>query len=340
MHIQANYSLKPHNSFKVDVSAKYFVEVTKQSDIPVLRSDLKLTSMPWVIIGGGSNILFTHDMNCVIVTCSYDKLKVVKEDEENVWISVGAGMNWHDLVTYTVEQNLWGLENLALIPGKVGAAPVQNVGAYGAEARDTITRVQTLNLFSGERIEFRNSECNFGYRTSIFKQSYTNQLLVHRVTFRLKKLNHGRANLVYDHLRDAFTHEQIPKLTPKNVYDKVVEIRKLRVPDPRIYGNAGSFFKNPLITPEYFEKLIETYPDLPHHKTVDNHYKIPAAWLIEHSGWKGVKQEKAAVSEKHALFLVNLGGASGEEIRQLAHKIQGDVDQKYGIHLEPEVIII
>lgn len=340
MHIQANYSLKPHNTFKVDVTAKYFVEVTKQSDIPILRSDLLLTSMPWVIIGGGSNILFTHDMNCVIVRCSFDKLKVVKEDAENVWLSVGAGMNWHDLVTYTVNHNLWGLENLALIPGKVGAAPVQNIGAYGAEARDTITRVQTLNIFNGERREFRNSECNFGYRTSIFKQEFTNQLLVHRVTFRLRKLNSGRANLVYDHLRDAFAEQDISKLTPKEVYDKVVEIRQQRVPDPRIYGNAGSFFKNPVISAEYFEKLHENYPDLPHHKTIENQYKIPAAWLIESCGWKGFKENKAAVSEKHALFLVNLGGATGDEIHQLAHKIQADIDQKYGIHLEREVILI
>lgn len=340
MHIQANYSLKPYNTFKVDVTAKYFVEVSKQSDIPILRSDSKLSSMPWLIIGGGSNILFTHDMNCVIVRCVYKEIKLVKEDDQNVWLSVGAGMNWHDLVTYTVNKNLWGLENLALIPGKVGAAPVQNIGAYGAEARDTITRVQTLNIFNGERQEFRNAECEFGYRTSIFKQSFANQLLVHRVTFRLQKRHVGRPNFIYDSLGEEFTDEQLPGLTPKDVFDKVVEIRQQRVPDPRLYGNAGSFFKNPIISAEYLNKLLETHPDMPHHQTLDEQYRIPAAWLIETSGWKGYKENKAAVSDKHALFLINLGGATGEEIHLLAQKIQEDIDQKYGIHLEPEVIII
>lgn len=340
MHIQANYSLKSRNTFQVDVKAKYFVEISRQSDIPILRTDFNLSSMPWIIMGGGSNLLFTHDMNCVMVSCSYDKISLMKEDENNVWLSVGAGLKWHDLVTYTVERNLWGLENLAFIPGTVGAAPVQNIGAYGAEARDSITRVQALNIFNGERTEFRNAECQFGYRTSIFKQEFVNQLLVHRVTFRLTKLHAGRANLMFDYLRESFQDTDPHKLTPKDIYNKVIEIRKSRIPNPKQQGNAGSFFKNPVISPDYFGKLIAQFGEMPHHKTVDNQYKIPAAWLIENIGWKGRKMGRAGVSDKHALVLVNLANATGEDILEVSQQIQEEVGQKFGIHLEPEVIII
>lgn len=340
MHIHANYSLKTRNTFQIDVKAQYFVEITKQSDIPVLRSDLKLSAIPWIIIGGGSNLLFTHDMDKVIITCGYTKIRVMKEDDENIWISVGAGMDWHDFVEYTVEKGYWGLENLALIPGTVGAAPVQNIGAYGAEARDTITRVQTLNLFTGERTEFRNSECGFGYRTSVFKEEHENRLLVHRVTFRLRKQKFGRPNLVYDPLKEAVCTRKKEDLTPRDIFNEVVDIRKRKLPDPRIYGNAGSFFKNPLITETYFEELSQKYDDIPHHKTIDNHYKIPAAWLIEQTGWKGKRIDNAGVSEKHALVLVNLGDAQGCEIIRLAEAIQEDVDHKFGIHLEREVIVV
>jgi len=340
MHIQANYSLKPHNTFQIDVKTQYYIEINKPSDILTLRSDLKLASLPWRIIGGGSNLLFTDDLPGVTVRCTFDQLKLVKEDKESVWISVGSGMSWHDLVEYTVENNWWGLENLALIPGTVGAAPVQNIGAYGAEARDTITRVQTLNIYDGQRIRYRNADCNFGYRTSIFKQEFTNQLLIHRVTFRLKKLAHGKPNLVYDPLKQVLKDLDKKDITPKMVFDAVVDIRKSRIPDPSQQGNAGSFFKNPVVDLEYFEKLIKDYPDIPHHRTLDGAYKIPAGWLIEQAGWKGRSHGHAGVSSRHALVLVNLGGASGKDICELYHLVQEDVNHKFGIYLEPEVIIL
>lgn len=340
MHIYANYSLKHRNSFQIDVKALYFVEINKQSDILVLRSDLRLAAIPWIIMGGGSNLLLTHDMEKVIVTCQYDKIKVMKEDRDHIWISVGGGLNWHEFVQYTVDHNYWGLENLAYIPGTVGATPVQNIGAYGAEARDTITRVQTLNLFTGERKEFRNSDCKFGYRTSIFKEEYENRLLVHRVTFRLRKLGSGQPNLVYVPLKEAVAKANKKELTPKDIFNIIVSIRKQKLPDPRIHGNAGSFFKNPIITEKYFNELTEKHGEMPHHKTVDNHFKIPAAWLIEKTGWKGKKLKGAAVSEKHALVLVNANNAEGNDIVYLAKAIQEDVDHKYGIHLEREVIIL
>jgi len=340
MHIQANYSLKPHNTFHIDVKTQYYIEINKQSDILTLRSDLTIASLPWRIIGDGSNILFIDDLPGVTVRCTYDKIKIVKEDAENVWLSVGAGMKWHDLVTYTVERDWWGLENLALIPGTVGAAPVQNIGAYGAEARDTITRVQTLNVYDGQRIEYRNADCKFGYRTSIFKQEFVNRLLIHRVTFRLRKLKYGNPNLVYDPLKEALADYKKEELTPKLIYDAVVDIRKKRLPDPKNHGNAGSFFKNPIIDQEYYETLIKDYPDMPNHRMLDGNYKIPAAWLIEQCDWKGRSHGHAGVSSKHALVLVNLGGAKGHDIEELYQLVQGDVNHKFGIYLEPEVIIL
>jgi UDP-N-acetylmuramate dehydrogenase len=343
MHIYANYSLKERNTFDIDVQGRYLVEIGKQSDIPALRSDVKLASLPWVIFGGGSNLLLTRDLEKVIVTCQYDKIRLMKEDKDHVWLSAGAGLNWHEFVRYTVEQGYWGLENLAHIPGTVGAAPVQNVGAYGAEARDTITRVQTLNLYTGERVEFRNAECEFGYRTSVFKQSYKNRLLVHRVTFRLRKAHAGQPNLVYDPLKD-WLKSHYPKdhiFTSEDIFQSIIKLREQKIPDPRIQGNAGSFFKNPLITEDYYRQLTQAHGEVPYHKTVHNEYKIPAAWLIKKAGWqKGRRLNRAGVSEKHSLVLVNLGNAKGPDILALAHAIQEDVDHKFGIHLEREVIII
>lgn len=340
MHIQANYSLKPHNTFKIDVKTQYYIEINKQSDILTLRSDLTLASLPWRIIGDGSNLLFTDDLAGVTVRCTFDKIKIVKEDEENVWLSAGAGVKWHDLVTYTVDNNWWGLENLALIPGTVGAAPVQNIGAYGAEARDTITRVQTLNIYDGQRVEYRNADCHFGYRTSIFKQEFVNRLLVHRVTFRLRKFPYGKPNLAYDPLKIALEEYRKDQLTPKLIYDAIVSIRQKRLPDPSHQGNAGSFFKNPVIDADYYETLIAEYPDMPHHRMLDGNYKVPAAWLIEQTGWKGRSHGRSGVSAKHALVLVNLGGAAGKDIEELYQLVQDDVNHKFGIHLEPEVIVL
>jgi len=340
MHIQANYSLEKHNTFKIDVNAQYYVEIFRQSDITVLRSDLTLASLPWRVIGGGSNMLFTNDVKGVVVHCAYKQTKIVKEDEDHVWVSVGAGNDWHELVEWSVNRGYWGLENLALIPGNVGAAPVQNIGAYGSEARDAITRVQTLNLFNGERREFRNADCHFGYRTSIFKQEYTDRLVVHRVTFRLHKQHAGIPNIMYEPLKLILADTPKAEITPRMVFDAIVKLRQKRLPDPKNFGNAGSFFKNPVVSAEYFQEILENYPDIPNHKTLDGNYKIPAAWLIEAANWKGQRNGRAGVSSRHALVIENLGGATGQDILELAQMIQNAVDHKFGVHLEPEVIFI
>ncbi len=342
MHIQAHHSLQDKNTFHVPACARYFVEIDKQSDIRALRSDPVLASLPWYVIGGGSNLLLTHDLDGVVVRNRYAQLKVMKEDDATVWISAGGGMCWDDLVRWSVENELWGLENLARIPGSVGAAPVQNIGAYGAEVQDAITRVQALDLFTGERHEFRNADCRFGYRTSIFKTELKGQFLLHRVTFRLRKLTHGHANLMYDPLRDALRHIPENKLTPMDVYRAVADIRARRLPDPERQGNAGSFFKNPVVDADYFKALREKWPDMPHHQLVTGEYKLPAAWLIEQCGWKGkcLPDTDACVSDTHALVLINRGNATGEQILQLAQAIQTDVMHAFGIHLEPEVSIL
>lgn len=339
MRVQQNYSLLPHNTFHIDAKTSFYVEIQNHSDILALKADSNLADMPYHIIGDGSNLLFTEDIEGIVIRCHYDAIDIINEDDDNVYLSVGAGVEWHDLVTYTVENKFWGLENLALIPSTVGAAPVQNIGAYGTEAKDIITEVYTFNLIDGQSHVFSKSDCQFGYRTSIFKQNYLNQMLVHKVAFKLKKFHAGTANLSYHHLKQALNHHD-QKLTPLDVYNTVVKIRQSKLPDPNEYGNAGSFFKNPVIDIQHFNSLSQQYTDIPYYKLSNEHYKIPAAWLIEQTGWKGKQIGRAAISENHALVIINLGNATGAEIKNLATRVQNDVNQKFGINLEPEVQII
>lgn len=339
MRVQQNYSLLPHNTFKIDAKSRFYIEIQDHSDILALKSDPNLAAMPYHIIGDGSNLLFTEDIDGIVIRCNYDEIKIINEDDDNVYLLVGAGVEWHDLVTYSVKNKFWGLENLALIPSTVGAAPVQNIGAYGAEAKDIITEVYTFDLVDGQSHVFSNSDCQFGYRTSIFKEKYLNNMLVHKVAFKLKKLHAGSPNLSYHHLKDALDNYD-HKLTPLDVYNTVVKIRQSKLPDPNDYGNAGSFFKNPVIDIKHFNSLSQQYTDIPHYKLSNKHYKIPAAWLIEQTGWKGKQIGRAAISENHALVIINLGNATGAEVKNLATRVQNDVNQKFGINLEPEVQII
>ncbi|MCI4411744.1 MAG: UDP-N-acetylmuramate dehydrogenase [Thiotrichales bacterium] len=340
MYIHANYNLRQHNTFNIDCIARFFVEIKHASAIPVMRHDPILAALPWQIIGGGSNLLLTKDLDAVVLSCNYDEIKIVKEDELSVWLSVGSGCNWHDLVTYSVNNGWWGLENLALIPGKVGAAPVQNIGAYGAEVQDTITRIQTFDLRDGTRIELRKNECNFGYRDSIFKKELADRVLIHRVTFRL--LKQSKANLVHEPLHEAIVNKglRVDTLTPKDVYDAIIALRTQKIPDPKVLGSAGSFFKNPSISLKHYQHLQETYPDIPGHKQVNGCIKIPAAWLIEQAGWKGKKVGHVGTYQKHALIVVNYGGATGREVIEVSEMIQNDVINMFSISLEKEVVVL
>jgi len=338
MHIHAHYNMVDNNTFHFNVVARYFIEIRHASAIATLRCDPVISALPWRVVGAGSNLLLTQDLDEVIIRCTYDEIKIVKEDSEYVWLSVGAGHNWHALVRYAVEQGWWGLENLALIPGTVGAAPVQNIGAYGAEAQDTITRIQCFDLRTGERIEMRNSECEFSYRSSIFKTTLANRIMIHRVTFRLRKKGH--ANLIYEPLRDAFDDIDHHLLTPMDVYRKVIEIRNSKIPDPNRIGHAGSFFQNPTIQADHYHKLQDQWPDIPGHKTIDGTIKVPAAWIIEKAGWKGKRIGDAGVYEQHALILANYGNATGKDILHLADAIKQDVVRMFGISLDQEVVTL
>lgn len=338
MYLHANYNLIDNNTFHLPVIAKFFVEIRHASAIATMRRDPVLSSLPWTVIGAGSNLLLTHDLDYVVLHCTYNEIKIVKEDKEFVWLSVGAGYKWHDLVAYTVEQGWWGLENLALIPGTVGAAPVQNIGAYGAEARDTITRIQTFDLMTGERIELRNSECQFNYRDSIFKHELANKTMVHRVTFRLRK--QASPNLMYEPLRNAFEGRNTEELTPKEIFDQVIRIRNRRIPDPKVLGHAGSFFQNPTISSAHFQHLQELYPDIPSHKQLDGCIKVPAAWLIDKAGWKGKRIGDAGIYEHHALILVNHGQATGKELLEFAQLVRHDIIEQFGISLAMEVVTL
>lgn len=336
MQIQANYSLKNHNTFSLEAQARYYVEIDKPSDITHLRSDPKLSALPWIILGGGSNTLITQNLDALVIHNKIQEIKITKQDEDNIWLSVGAGKNWADLVSYTTQQGWWGLENLAYIPGTVGAAPVQNIGAYGTEVRDLIHRVQTINLRNGELQEYNNAACEFRYRGSIFKDKHKEQL-VHRVTFQLKKLHAGQANLSYEPLKKAVLDS---KTTPTQLADLVTQIRKQRLPDLTNFPNAGSYFKNPIITEEHLDQLLADYPEMPHHQQQDGSFKVSAAWLIEQAELKGYRHENAGVSAQHSLVLVNLGKATGQEILDLAQQVQEKVQQKFTIYLEPEVTYI
>lgn len=340
MNIHAHYNLQKNNTFHFPVKARFFIEVRHASAIPALRQDPVISSLPWQVIGGGSNLVLSQDLDCVVLNCIYDEIKLVKEDSESVWLSVGAGCNWHKLVTYTVDNGWWGLENLALIPGTVGAAPVQNIGAYGAEVQDTITRIQSFDLRDGKRIELRKSDCQFSYRDSIFKHALANRVLIHRVTFRLRK--QASPNLMHEPLHDALISQEqsIESLTPRQVYDAVIQLRNQRIPDPAVLGSAGSFFKNPSISAAQYHQLQTRYPNMPAHHLTDGQFKIPAAWLIEQAQWKGKRIGDAGVHDKHALILVNHGIATGKDMLALAERISNDVMQLFSIALEKEVVVV
>ena len=340
MNIYANYDLQKKNTFHFSIKARFFIEIRHSSGIPILRQDPVISSLPWQVIGGGSNMVLTQDLDCVLLNCIYNEIKILKEDNDSVWLSVGAGCLWHELVTYTVDNDWWGLENLALIPGTVGAAPVQNIGAFGAEVQDTITRIQCFDLRDGSRIELRKSECEFGYRQSIFKKALANRVLIHRVTFRLRKQT--TPSLVHEPLHEALIqkYHSLEAITPRNVYNEVVTLRNQRIPNPDELGSAGSFFKNPCISNAHFQTLLALHPDMPSHKTPDGQIKIPAAWLIEQAHWKGKRIGDAGVYDKHALILVNYGNATGKEILALADKIRDDVINQFSISLEKEVVVL
>ena len=285
-------------------------------------------------IGGGSNLLFASDYEGLILHSAIKGYTVVKETEEEVEVRVGAGEVWDDFVAYTVANGWYGAENLSLIPGEVGASAVQNIGAYGVEAKDLIVSVDTFGLETGEERRFMREECRYAYRESVFKQELKGKYAVTFVTYRLKK--HPVFHLEYGNIR-AELEKQGCQVDLENVRRIIIAIRQAKLPDPKVLGNAGSFFMNPVVPKMQFEALLAQYPDMPHYPVDDAHVKIPAGWMIDRCGWKGKRVGHAGVHEKQALVLVNCGGATGKEVMHLAEEIVASVRERFGVTIRPEV---
>lgn len=334
MNFLENISLKPFNTFGVEVKARYFAEINSEQDILQLIDNQLFKSLNKLILGEGSDILFTKDFEGLVLKDAIKGIGLMHEDENNVWIKAGSGENWHSFVEYCVNQNWGGIENLALIPGTVGASPIQNIGAYGAEVKNSIHSLEIIDLLTGKKRLMMNDECRFGYRWSIFKEKeWRNRYYIVSVSFMLDK--NPILNTEYQDIKDELCTENP---TIQDVFNAVVSIRRRKLPDPQVLGNAGSFFKNPVVSYEKYEKLLQKYPDL---KGFETRYaiKLAAAQLIEKCGWKGVVENNTGVYHNQALVIVNYGGASGSDILRFAQKIQESVYQTFGIELIPEVNI-
>jgi len=338
MRIEANASLRHRNTFAVEATAKWFAEVRSADDFRALLSDPRVAGERKLVLGGGSNILFSRDFAGLVVKNSIPGIEVLAESEEHVRVRAAAGEAWHDLVMFCVERDLGGLENLSLIPGLVGAAPIQNIGAYGVDMAETCESVEALHLATGERALFAAADCEFGYRDSIFKRKHRGQFLITGVTLRLSRTPSFR--IAYGDLQRTLDEMRVSELTVKAVSDAVIRIRSAKLPDPRVAGNAGSFFQNPVIAGEDFERLAVRHPRLPGYPQEDGAMRVPAGWLIEACGWKGKTLGRAGVHAAHALVLVNRGGATGEEVLRLAAAIQRSVQETFGIDLVPEVNLV
>lgn len=337
--VQKNVDLTELNTMGVNATAKRFVEVTHPNQLKLLFDEGFFDGEEPVILGGGSNLLFVEEPDRPVLKVSISGIKIDAQKDHNVIITAGAGETWHDLVAYAVENGLGGIENLALIPGTTGAAPIQNIGAYGVELQDVFESLTAFDLTSGTFKTFESKECRFGYRDSIFKRELRGKVVICDVSMRLTRSDH-QLNVSYSGLRKHLERKGIGTPSIRDIFDAVIEIRRSKLPDPASIGNAGSFFKNPVVNEEEYVRLKSENPDIPSYKLAIDEYKIPAAWLIEQAGWKGKKVGNVGTYENQALVLVNHGGASGREIYNHALKIRASVLQQFGIDLHPEVNIL
>lgn len=337
MEILEDYPLKGLNTFGISVNSQYFVSIRSTQELrEVLSMDIA-QSKPILIMGGGSNILFTEDFPGLIILNNIKGIEIIEENNDEVLVSAGGGEVWQDLVTFSLDNNLGGIENLSLIPGSVGAAPIQNIGAYGVELKEVMESLEAIELATGEKRTFYNADCDFGYRNSIFKKELKDKYLITNVKFKLSRS--PKLNTTYGAINSLLKERGIEDPTIKDISNAVIEIRQSKLPDPAQLGNAGSFFKNPVIDKIDFEGLKLTFPDIPGYMN-DELVKIPAAWLIEQCGWKGKRFDNIGVHDKQPLVLVNHGGGTGKDLRDLANKIKESVVTKFGIELEAEPRII
>ncbi len=339
MTVTENVSLLPYNTFGIAAQARYFAEVANISELQELLRDVHWKDVPKLMLGGGSNVLLVSQfVDKLVIKITIGGIEVKEDTVEYTTLRAGAGVNWHDFVMFCIRHRYAGVENLSLIPGTVGATPIQNIGAYGVEVRETITGVTAVHLQTAELRHFSNEECKFGYRDSVFKNELKGQYIITHVDFRLSKI--PAFNVSYGAIRDTLREMKVEELSLAAVSEAVCHIRRSKLPDPVKIGNAGSFFKNPEIPKAQYEALKEQYATMPGYITSDATVKVPAGWLIEQCGWKGRQVRQAGVHKDQALVLVNHGGATGNDIYQLAQAVQHSVEEKFGIRLHPEVNIV
>ncbi len=330
-----DYNLRPHNTFGIDARCRRFVEF---SSVEEAAENLpSIAQEKFIIIGGGSNLLLTRDYDGTVLRSAIRGIST-EADGMDVLVRCGSGEVWDDVVAYCVSQNIFGAENLSLIPGDAGASAVQNIGAYGVEIKDILESVEAVEIATGDIVRFTKADCNYAYRQSRFKQEWKNRFFITHVTYRLSCV--FTPLLDYGNIRKALADKGLTSPSAWQLRDTIIAIREEKLPDPKVLGNAGSFFMNPIVSREKFESLIAEYPDMPHYEADAENVKIPAGWMIDRCGWKGRTVGNAGVHDKQALVLVNRGGASGEEIVRLCRMIQKDVLERFGIEIHPEVNII
>lgn len=338
MNIIENYPLLKLNTFGIDVKAKYFVSINTVNELIELTKTKVFKDLRLLILGGGSNILFTKDFDGLVILNNINGKEIIDQTQQSIFLKIGAGENWHELVMYTVDNGWGGIENLSLIPGNTGTAPMQNIGAYGVEIKETFVELEALEISSGKIVKFNNSDCEFGYRESIFKNKIKNQYIILNITLELKK--NPVLNINYGDVKAILESQDIKNPAIKEVSNAIISIRQSKLPDPKKIGNSGSFFKNPIVSLNQLEFIKKKYPNVVNYEINENEFKIAAGWMIEKAGWKGRKFNNYGVHEKQALVLVNYGLANGMEIFNLSEEIILDIKDKFGITLEREVNII
>lgn len=337
MNVVSNFSLKKFNTFGIEAKAKLFVAIQSEDElIAVLK---KYPTEKKFILGGGSNMLLTQDIDALVIHIDIKGKKIVQENDDFVWVEAKAGENWHEFVLWAINQNFGGIENMSLIPGNVGTTPIQNIGAYGTEIKDTFESCHAIQINNQEHKTFQKEECNFGYRESVFKQEAKDKYIITSVLFKLTKKNH-KINTSYGDILKELEEQNCINPELKDVSNAIIAIRKRKLPDPKELGNSGSFFKNPIISKSAFESIHSKHPEMPFYEISNNQVKVPAGWLIEQAGFKGKRFGDAGIHVNQALVLVNYGNATGQEIVAVSKNIQQTIKKTYNIDIEAEVNII
>ena len=331
-----NTSLKAYNTFGIDVAAEHLVSIESTSEL--VKTLAEINQKELLILGGGSNVLFMNDFKGTVLLNKLEGISVVDENEGHVWVKAGGGVNWHEFVLHCIHQNWAGIENLSLIPGSVGAAPMQNIGAYGVETKDVFHELEAIEISTGKIITFSNSDCQFGYRESVFKRALKGQYLISSVIFKLDKKPTFKTS--YGAITNELENMKVTELSIQAISDAVINIRQSKLPDPKVTGNAGSFFKNPVVPISLAENIKKEYPEAAAYPVDNNSMKLAAGWLIDKAGWKGKTYGNYGVHPKQALVLVNYGGATGQNIYDLSTEILADIKSKFGVELEREVNIV